>query len=131
MHNENVIFDGRKLAAYNILTDYCKTSGHNDQFLAELWEGVLTTPLLYDEFVYFLQTGELTGHYACEGYTMFDLYFYHLGHYNMTHDIGKNTADCSKDEITFLAFHTMCMLQKEPERYKRILSEPDGMDFGL
>lgn len=131
MHNENVIYDGRKIAAYNIAADFCKYKGWDETFLTELWEGLLLNPVLYDEFVYYLQMGELTGNFVCEGYSMYDLYFYHVGYYNMTHDIGKNTRDCDKDEIIFLAFHTMGRLQKDPETYKKKLSESLGMDFGL
>lgn len=131
MHNENVFFDGRKLAAYNIAADFCKAKGFDDTFLAELWEGILLNPALYDEFAYFLQKNELTGNFVCEGYSMFDLYFYHLGEYNYTHDVGKNPAGCDKEEITFLAFHTMGRLVKDPVTYKKYLAKDLGMDFGL
>ncbi|MDE6432933.1 MAG: hypothetical protein K2L07_01740 [Lachnospiraceae bacterium] len=131
MHNENVIYDGRRLAAYTIAADFCKTKGFDEIFLAELWEGILLNPVLYDEFVYFLQKNELTGNFICEGYSMFDLYFYHLGEYNYTHDVGKNPTGCDKDEIVFRAFHTMGRLVKDPVTCKKYLSQDLGMDFGI
>ena len=129
MNNNSIIFDRRKLAAYDIVTDFCKKMHWDDQFLAELWEGLIYNPLLFDEFVYYNQKNELTGNFTCEGYSMLDLYFYHLRQYNVSHDIGKNPENCSKDELVFRAFHTMRMLQVKPEVYKKMLSEVPGMDF--
>jgi hypothetical protein len=129
MHNENVIYDGRKIAAYSIAEEFCEACGWNDDFLADMWSEIINNPLLYDEFVYFLQTSSLTGNFTYEGYSMLDLYFYNLKLYNLQHDAGKNTDSCDKDRIVFMAFHTMAMLIKEPDKYKEILSNDLGMDF--
>lgn len=129
MHNDHVIYDGRKLAAFNIASDFCKEQGYTTQFLTELWDGLLSDPVLYDEFVYFLQTGELTGNTRCGEYSMYDLYFYELGVYNLTHDQGKNEADCDKTALLFQAFHMMGRIKKEPETYLPRLSDSLGMDF--
>ncbi|MDO5156210.1 MAG: hypothetical protein Q4D51_09620 [Eubacteriales bacterium] len=131
MKNDYVIYDARKLAAYNLGLDLSLSKGFDEQFFSQLWEGLLTNPLLYDEFVYYLQTEELTGHFTCEGYSMFDLYFFHLGEYNFTHDLGKNPIGCDKATITLQAFHTMGQLVKDPQTYKKYLSKNLGMDFGL
>ena len=128
MGNVNIVFDKRKLAAYQIAYDYCKNKGLSDEFMQELWDGMLIDPVLHDEYVYYLEHGELSGTAKCEGYTMFDLYFYHLREFNLNHDLGKNTAACSKDEICIHAFHTMGMLRREPEKYKKMLEKSLGMD---
>lgn len=129
MNNNYIIFDGRRLAAYQIAAEFCKSRHWSDTFLSELWEGILLDPVLYDEFIYFLEMNELTGNTVCEGYTMYDLYFYHLHDYNALHDTGKDTAVTDKDEIMYLAFHTMGRLMQEPEKYKKILDKCEGMDF--
>ncbi len=129
MGNTNIIFDKRKLAAYQIATEYCSKKNLPPEFLQELWDGILIDTALYEEFIYFLEKDELSGHASCEGFTMFDLYFHHLREYNMQHDIGKNGTQCDKDLICFYAFHTMSMLHKEPEAYKKMLRRSLGMDI--
>ena len=129
MKQDYIIFDGRRIAAYQIAEEFCKSKGWSDEFLAELWEGILSEPVLYDEFTYFLEMNELTGNTVCEGYTMFDLYFYHLHDYNAHHDVGKDTSVTDKDEIMYLAFHTMGQLKREPEKYRKMLNKCEGMDF--
>lgn len=129
MDKSYIVYDGRKVAAYNLVADFCKSRGWDDKFLAELWEGILLQPLLYDEFVYYLEKNELTGNFICHGYTMFDLYFYHLRSYNAGHDVGKDSDVSDKDEIIFMAFHTMGRLQKEPDTYIALLERYSGMDI--
>lgn len=125
---QNIIFDKRRLAAYSVIEEFCAECGFDDTFTLELWEGLLLNQKLYDEFVFYLQNYEFTGKFTCEGYTIPDLYFYHLREFNLYHDTGKNTDSCNKDKLVFIAFHTMGRLLKEPEIYKVRLSEPMGMD---
>lgn len=131
MHNTNVFYDGRKLAAYNITENLCKEKGFDQLFFMELWEGILFQPVLYDEFIYYLQTNEINGVFEFEGYSLFDLYFYHLAEYNFTHDLGRNPVGCDKESITLMAFHTMTQFIKNPIYYKKIITKDMGMDFGL
>lgn len=128
MEQDHIIFDGRKMAAFGIVNDLCKDYGHDNSFAEELWEGLLQTPLLYDEFIYYMQKKELTGNYSYEGFCMFDLYFYQLRRYNLHHDLGKNMSDCDKDMLIYEAFHTMVMLKKNPQDMKKKLSASLGMD---
>lgn len=125
---QQIIFDKRRLATYSVIERFGLECGFDNAFITELWEGLLSNQNLYDEFVHYLQTYELKGEFACEGYTLFDLYFYHLREYNLYHDTGKNTDDCNKDRLIFSTFHTMVMLIKEPDKYKKLLSKPLGMD---
>lgn len=129
MQNGNLIYDGTKVAAYAVAEAFCQTMDWEERFFEELWEGLIHNLALYEEFIYFLKKGELTGNCVCHGYTMLDLYFYHLREYNMWHDIGKNSASCNKDEIVFRAFHTMGRLEREPEHYIEKLSQALGDDF--
>ncbi len=125
---QNIIFDKRRLATYSVIEEFCDECGFDDKFTLELWEGLLLNQKLYDEFVFYLQNYEFTGDFKCEGYTIPDLYFYHLREFNLYHDTGKNTDCCNKDKLVFIAFHTMGRLLKEPEVYKARLTKPMGMD---
>ncbi len=125
---QNIVFDKRRLSTYSIMEEFCTECGFDNPFITELWEGLLLHQELYDEFVCYLQSHEFKGDFTYEGYTIPDLYFYHLREYNFQHDIGKNPESCNKDKLTFLAFHTMGMLLKEPAVYKAQLTKPLGMD---
>lgn len=129
MSEAEIIYDKRRLGAYTIAAEFCEACGYDEQFLAELWEGILLNPVLYDEFMYYLQKSEFTGNFSCEGYTIPDLYFYHLREFNLLHDTGKNSGQCDKDVLAFQAFHTMGRLIKEPGVYKERLSRAMGMDL--
>ena len=129
MAQDYIIFDSRKMAAFQLITDLCREYAFEDTFAQELWSGLLENPLLYDEFVYYMQTKELTGAYTCQGYSMFDLYFYQLRHYNFRHDIGKNRPDCDKGRLILEAFHTMICLTNDPDSYVAKLRAEQGMDF--
>lgn len=128
MAQNHILFDGRKMAAYELTGSLCKDYGFEVSFAETLWDGLLRLPLLYDEFVHYMQTGELTGLYLCEGVSMYDLYFYHLRRYNVTHDLGRNMPDCDKERLVFQAFHTMVLLTDDPVTYLARLSAAQGMD---
>lgn len=129
MGQDSIVYDSRKLAAFGIITDLCHTYGHDTSYTNTLWEALLQSPVFYDEFIYYMQTGQLTGNTSCEGYDMFDLYFYHLRLYNLKHDLGKNIDDCDKDMLIFESFHTMAMLQQHPKETLQKLAEHPGMDI--
>lgn len=129
LENGDIIYDKRRLAAYTVAEEFCSSCGYDERFFSELWEGIIMNPVLYDEFMYYLQKSEFTGNFSCEGYTVPDLYFYHLREFNLYHDTGKNPGQCDKDELAFRAFHTMGRLLKEPQKYIEKLSGSMGMDF--
>ncbi len=126
--NSGIIYDARKiklLEAFESLTDYC---GFSREWGSGLWLEIVSSPELTEELFYYLENNAILGKLSQYGYTLLDLYFYCMDRYNLVHDTGKNTADCSKERLVLLSFEMMKELIINPEKTLEKLGTSPGMD---
>lgn len=118
----SIIIDGSKLRAYEYLGQLCDYAGWNKEQQDDLWQKLLFRKDLYDEFIYYLSHHELQCSLCFRGYTLIDLYIWQMNHYNLIHDIGKNTAKCNKESLVLRAFLMMAEFMEDPVTYEKKLT---------
>lgn len=123
-----VIYDASRIKAYTVLEQLCECAGEGESMRDSLWQEFLTDGELYEEFVYYAEHHTILGKMEVEGYTLLDLFVQEMDSFNLTHDTGKNTAFCNKEDMVLRAFLTMAGLKKEPEKYKERFDRGFGMD---
>lgn len=123
-----IIFDSGKIKAYESLKMLCEYTGKSMEWCDGLWMDMLTDHELYEEFVYYLEHHALADHMRVEGYSLTDFYVWQMERYNLASDSGKNTGACNKEEMVLQSFKAMAEMKKNPEYYKRKLSDGSGMD---
>lgn len=123
-----MIIDGRRLRVFEYFGQLCDYAEWNQENRDFLWKKLLEHDELYEEFVYYLEHHEFCGRLSFGGYSLIDLYVRQMEHYNLIHDIGKNTGNCNKEDMVLRAFYTMAAFFENPAFYKEKLRENPGMD---
>ncbi|MDD6812479.1 MAG: hypothetical protein PUD93_11565 [Lachnospiraceae bacterium] len=123
-----IVYDARKIKAYDGLVRLCDYAGKDKAWCNELWMLFLTDAELYEEFVYYLEHHGFADHMRIEGYSLTDCYVWQMEKYNLTRDLGKNPVDCNKEELALQAFMTMARLKQNPEQYQQKFMRGFGLD---
>lgn len=123
-----IVYDASKIKAYAVLDDLCNKAGETEALRDALWDSFLKDRELYQEFLYYAENHTIQGTLCVEGYTLLDLFVLEMDSFNLTHDTGKNTAFCNKEDMVLRAFLTMAGLKKEPDKYIKKFQQGFGMD---
>lgn len=123
-----ILYDARRIKAYERLLALGETAGETRQWCEVLWEELVFDSELTDELVFYLEHHSLRDKVHCEGYGLTDLYIWQMNRYNLIRDSGKNTAACNKDRMVLHAFRDMIDMKKEPAAYVKKLTMGKGMD---
>lgn len=123
-----IICDTEKIKVYEGLRMLCEYAGKSEEWNNELWITILTDYELYKEFLYYLEHHSFADHMKAAGYSLTDCYVWQMERYNLASDTGKNTESCNKEAMVLEAFWTMAQIKRNPDYYKRKLSEGAGMD---
>ena len=123
-----VVYDARRIRAYEGLTALGEYAGKDAAWLDELWSEFLQERALMKEFMYYLDHHGFLDELKCEGYALTDLYVWQMDRYNLVREVGKNTECCNKEAMVLNAFHTLYLMQKDPEVYLKRLTSGEGMD---
>ncbi len=123
-----IIYDARRIKAYEGLLALGEYAGKDVQWLEGLWQEFVPNPGLMKEFMYYLDHHTFLDEVNCKGYSLTDLYVWQMDRYNLVRDIGKNTVSCNKEAMVLNAFYTMTEMQKDPDTYLRRLTAGIGMD---
>lgn len=123
-----ILYDARKVKIYEAVQELCRIAGESGEWADCLWSELLTDGELMEEMVYYLEHHCLKGKMVFEGYTLIDLFVWQMDIYNLIADSGKNTDSCNKETMVLRAFRSMAGMKKDPEHYKKRLSDGFGMD---
>lgn len=123
-----IFYDARKIKIYEAVKELCGIAGESETWTNGLWSELLTDRELMEEMVYYLEHHCFQGKMACEGYTLIDLFVWQMDIYNLIADCGKNTESCNKETMAVRAFQAMAEMKRNPEHYKKRLSDGFGMD---
>ena len=78
-----ILYDARKIKAYEALLELCELAGETQGWGDALWEELLHDEELMEEMVYYLEHHNLLGKASCEGYTLIDLFVWEMDIYNL------------------------------------------------
>ena len=124
----NLIIDTTKIKVFERLKYLAEATGKDPAFADGLWESLLKYEDLYDEFVFYLENGNIRDGIVFRGYSLIDLYVHRIDCYNIVNDTGKNTAACNKESMILETFKAMAELKDNPEEFIRRMNEGRGMD---
>ena len=123
-----IIYDARRVKAYESLLALGEIAGEPDDWCEALWEEIVFQADLMDELIYYLENHCLKDQVKCHGYSLTDLFVWQMNKYNIIGDTGKNTAACNKERMVLKAFKDMTEMRKNPEEFIRKLTDGRGMD---
>lgn len=123
-----IIYDARKIKAYECLMTLGEYAGKDVHWLGVLWECLLTDNGQMKEWMYYLDHHTFCDEDRCRGYGLTDLYVWQMDRYNLVRDVGKNTECCNKEAMVLNAFWAMQQMKKDPDTYLRRLTSGEGMD---
>ena len=124
----SIILANSKLRAYEYLNQLAEYSGWKQEHTDRLWTCFLKYDDLYEEFIFYLSHHEIKDDLHFHGYSILDLYVWQMNHYNMIHDIGKNTGNCNKEDLVLRAFLMMGEFMDNPEDFDQKLSGAPHQD---
>lgn len=124
----NLIIDTTKIKVYERLKYLAEATGKDSAFADSLWESLLKYEDLYDEFVFYLENGNIRDGIIVRGYSLIDLYVHRIDCYNIVNDTGKNTAACNKESMILETFKAMADLKDNPDEFIKRMNEGRGMD---
>lgn len=128
MSMSGIVYDARRIKAFEGLMALGDYAGKNGAWLDGLWAEMVADEALMKEFMYYLDHHTFLDELQCRGYALTDLYVWQMDRYNLIRDIGKNTVACNKEAMALGAFRTMADMQKNPDAYLRRLTSGEGMD---
>ncbi|MCI5953835.1 MAG: hypothetical protein MRZ49_04545 [Lachnospiraceae bacterium] len=123
-----IIYDARRIRAYEALLALGEYAGKDREWLDMLWEGLVSDEAQMKEFMYYLDHHTFCDEDVCNGYCLSDLYVWQMDRYNLVRDIGKNTECCNKEAMVLNAFWTMLRFKDDPATWLRRISAGEGMD---
>lgn len=123
-----IIYDARRVMAYEALLELGKYAGKEIVWLDELWKGLLEDSDQMTEFMYYLDHHTFLDNDKCCGYGLCDLYVWQMDRYNLVREIGKNTVSCNKETMVLNAFLTMQKLKADPQIWLKRITSGEGMD---
>lgn len=124
----SIILANSKIRAYDYLNQLASYSAWDQDTTDRLWNYLLTYDDLYDEFIHYLSNHEIKDQLHFHGYSILDLYVWQMNHYNMIHDIGKNTGNCNKEDLVLRAFLMMGEFKDDPISFEKKLSTAPHQD---
>lgn len=83
---------------------------------------------VYTEFVYFLEHKEFLAQYKIEGYSIIDIFVWHIDQFSLKMDTGKNDEQCNKIKLVLESFDFMLKMKKDKKQYLRKLQSDMGRD---
>lgn len=124
-----IIYDARRIKAYEYLQELGKLTGKSQDFIDELWRMILQNGDLMEEYMYYIDHHTFLDEIKIEGYGMSDIYMWLIRRFNLMIDYGKNEADCNKEALVLDTFWHMGQMKVYPVEYRKRLE--DGFDQGM
>ncbi|MGN0438589.1 MAG: hypothetical protein ACI4F4_08715 [Lachnospiraceae bacterium] len=124
-----IIYDARRIKAYEYLQELGKMTGKSQDFIDELWMVILQNGDLMEEYMYYIDHHTFLDEIKIEGYGLSDLYMWLIRRFNLMIDYGKNEANCNKEALVLDTFWHMGQMKVHPAEYRKRLE--DGFDQGM
>jgi len=104
-------------------------AGESGEFLEKLAEGLMASPAVGEEFLFYAETGDFSCKTKIEGYTLVDIMVWQIDHFKAHMDRGNAGMRSNGSKMVLRAFDTMLKMEREPERYKLLMQTETGTDY--
>ncbi len=104
-------------------------AGESGEFLEKLAEGLMASPAVGEEFLFYAEMGDFSCKTKIEGYTLVDIMVWQIDHFKAHMDRGNIGMRSNGSKMVLRAFDTMLKMEREPERYKLLMQTETGTDY--
>ena len=84
---------------------------------------------VYKEFVNYLANRTFLCEYKVEGYSVVDIMVWQMDHFKAEMDRGHDDMKQNGDKMLLMAFDTMLKMEKQPDKYVRMMQSETGTDY--
>ena len=116
-------------AAWQWAKALCYYAGESEEFLERFWKELNESEGVYREFGYYLENQAFLCEYKVEGYSVVDIMVWQMDHFKAEMDRGHDDMKQNGDKMLLMAFDTMLKMEKQPDKYVRLMQSETGTDY--
>lgn len=124
--------DERLGRALKTLEEYLKelvaAAQKDEQYGAELWQGISHSAGLLQEFAYYHDYGKFLCRYKVAGYTLADVLVWQVDHFKLYMDRPEEMNRYRQERLLLAAFDTMIKMEKDPAPFINKMTGETGQD---
>lgn len=121
--------DEEKRRAYEWAKALCHYAGENESFLENFFAMLTASEGVFEEFVFYLDHQNFLGKYKVAGYGLIDIMVWQMDHFKAQLDRDRRDMKENGDRMLLMAFHTMLLMEREPEYYVNLMQIETGTDY--
>ncbi len=121
--------DEEKRRAYEWAKALCRYAGENEAFLEQFFTMLTASEGVFREFLFYLEHQDFLGEYKVEGYGLIDIMVWQMDHFKALLDRDRDDMRENGDRMLLMAFHTMLLMERDPEYYVNLLQTETGTDY--
>ena len=121
--------DEEKRRAYEWAKALCHYAGENESFLEKFFAMLTASEGVFEEFVFYLDHQNFLGKYKVAGYGLIDIMVWQMDHFKAQRDRDRRDMKENGDRMLLMAFHTMLLMEREPEYYVNLMQTETGTDY--
>lgn len=121
--------DEEKRRAYEWAKELCKQAGEGAAFLEKFFAMLTASEGVFQEFIYYLDHQNFCGEYKVAGYDLIDIMVWQMDHFKAQLDRDRRDMKENGDRMLLMAFHTMLLMEQDPEYYVNLMQTETGTDY--
>lgn len=126
---EGKMRDEEKEKAFAWAKALCYYAGEDEAFLEQFFGMLTASEGVSGEFLYYLEHQDFLCAYKVSGYSLIDIMVWQMDHFKAQLDRDRADMKNNGDKMLLRAFHTMLLMEREPERYVNLMRTETGTDY--
>lgn len=118
-----------KKKAYVWAAALCHYAGEDEVFLERFFKMLMSSEGVSREFLYYLEHQDFLCAYQVAGYSLIDIMVWQMDHFKAQLDRDRSEMKSNGDKMLLEAFHTMLLMEQEPEYYVNLMQSETGTDY--
>ena len=118
-----------KARAYAWAKALCYYAGENESFLENFFTMLTASEGVSREFLYYLEHQDFLCAHKVAGYSLIDIMVWQMDHFKAQLDRDRTEMKSNGDKMLLEAFHTMLLMEQDPEYYVNLMQSETGTDY--
>ena len=118
-----------KERAYAWARALCYYAGGDESFLENFFAMLTASEGVSGEFLYYLEHQDFLCAYQVAGYSLIDIMVWQMDHFKAQLDRDRTEMKSNGDKMLLEAFHTMLLMEQNPEYYVNLMQSETGTDY--
>ena len=118
-----------KEKAYAWAKALCHYAGEDESFLESFFAMLMDSEGVSQEFLYYLEHQDFLCAHKVAGYSLIDIMVWQMDHFKAQLDRDRSEMKSNGDKMLLEAFHTMLLMEQEPEYYVNLMQTETGTDY--